>query len=268
VLLVALTPILVACPPSRGEFNELKSRVAQLERRQGGLDEQVATEMRRLENLRLLVEEATALLQRNGARLNAKLDGQESDLRVLTGKLEEAVHTVDRLVRDMLERRKEAEGLRQDLEALRTTLRDRAGIAELALPKDLPSDAKGMLAEADKRLKIDDVLTARAICRELIKRHGGTTEAHEARILLGDTYAAEKRFPDAIKEYQAVHDALQAKGEAPLGKALLHIGEALEAKKDCRKALDVYRYLAGTFRKLPEAKTAAERIKDAKKRCK
>jgi len=264
--LTCIAASLLGCP-TRGEFKDLEGRVNALERSQGRLDDQIATSVRRLENLHALVEEATALLQKNGARLNAKLDGLESDQRIAAGKIEELFHAMEGALKDLAERRKELEVVRLDLESLRSTLRDRAGIAELALPKDLPSDAPGLLAEARKRLKIDDVLTARAVCREIMKRHMSAPEAVEARLLLGDTYAAEKRWADAVKEYQAVHDAYAQKAEAPAGRALLRIAEAMEAKKECRKAVDVYRYLQTSFKKLAEAKEAGNRLKDMKKRC-
>ena len=246
----------------------LEGRIYKLERERAGLVADLQRERDRMHRLHDEIERSTGHLRNSGARITTTLDQQAMQLKRLHGELEVLGHRIagmsglsSRYGRDIF-------GLRGRVDRLIADLRDRAGIAILALPHDLPEQADDWVKLAQLRFDQGEVRVAEAIARECGKRFAATTQAGRCELIRARVYFEEHRFADAVTTLQAVHDALGGKAVAVVGDALLAISEVLEAEGKCADAINVLDYLRRDLGALPQSRTAKARRAVIKTRCK
>lgn len=266
---LALLPLcLVGCFATTAQVHSVESRVAALEKNNAGVMAEAAQEQKRLENLRAMVEESSEQLRQSAAKAGARLTDFDTVLSRLRGELEVLLRRLEALEKASGANQTAASELRASLNRLIADLRDRAGIAILALPADLPVDADGFARLADQRYAAGDVRVASAVAAECQKRFASSEAAGSCGLVLARIAVEEQRYADATRILQAVHDSLGGKPLPVVGQSLLEIAHVLELQGKCVRALEVLKYLKTEMHKLPQAKAAKDLIGTAPTRCK
>ena len=268
-LLVAALPLcLGGCIATAAQVQSVETRVAALEKTNAGVMVEAARETKRLENLGALVEESSEQLRQSAAKAGSRLQDFDTALNRLRGEVEVLVHRLELVEKASGTNQTAAAELRASLNRLIADLRDRAGIAILALPSDLPADADGFAKLAEQRQAAGDVRVAAAVANECQKRFGSTEAAGTCGLVLARIAVEEQRYADATRILQAVHDSLGGKPLPVVGQSLLEIAHVLELQGKCTRALEVLKYLKTEMAKLPQAKAAKDLTGTAPARCK
>lgn len=269
VIRATLAVTLLVTTPSCAVFrvSEIETRVIALEKGREALHQEIQRDRKRLERLRGEADESTSFLRKNGARISARLDDLDEGLRRTRGELEELAHRLGAVQGRSAKDQAAIEQLRGRVDRLIADLRDRAGIAILALPRELPEKAEEWPPLAQKSFDEGEIRTADAVARECRKRFTGTAIAGECGLLMAKIAFEEHRFGDAIDLYRSVHDALGGKAVPVVAKALLGISEVMEAQGKCKDAAEVLKYLRTLVKKGAEATEAKRRQDDQKARC-
>jgi|GEM_PF-2941862 len=265
---ISLAITLLAGCASRGDVAVLETRVSRLEKSRVSVLTRIKRDQHRLKRLLDEIEDSTSFLRESGAELTARLDRMEDKLRKARGELEVINHRMGVMARHTRSHREEIDALRGRIGRLIADLRDRAGIAILALPRDLPEKAADWVKLAQEHFEYGEVRVAEAIAKECGKRFAGSTTAGECLLIQGRVAFEEHRFSDALKILQSIHDGLNARAVPVVGKALLQIGGVLRAQGKCRQANEVLKYLRAEMPRLRQARTAKERMAEIKKSCK
>lgn len=268
LLLLGLLPALPGCIAMRKDVDGVAERVAQLERTQAGFLSGAERETKRLGNLAEEVEAQNAQVRESLARTTARLQEYERNNSKLRGELDEIARRLALVEQTGGGAAVQVAEVRQRLEQLIADLRDRAGIAILALPADLPPDGPGFASLAEAKLEAKEVRVAAAVASECQKRFEGTESAGRCGIVLGKIAMEEQRYADATRILQAVHDSLQGNPVPVVGQALIQIARVLELQGKCGNAQKVLKYITTDMPKLAEAKVAKDLIATADKRCK
>jgi len=266
--LLALSLALPGGIVTSGRMATLEGRVSKLEKERSALIADLQREQKRLRRLHDEIERSTGHLRHSGARITTRIDQLEQHLKQLRGELEVYGHRMGGVGRLSSRYGKDIDQLQRRISRLIADLRDRAGIAILALPKDLPEQADDWVKLAQLRFDQGEVRVAEAIAKECDKRFAGSMQAGECGLIRARVYFEEHRFDEAIKTLQAVHDAQGGKAVEVVGKSLLAIGQVLAAEGKCSDALNVLDYLRRDLAKLPQAKLARKRRNGVKKSCK
>jgi TolA-binding protein len=261
-------PGLSGCVAMRAQVDGVEGRVAQLERSQAGFLSNAERETQRLANLAAEVEAQNGQVRESLARTTARLQDFERQNAKLRGELEEAVRRLAVVEQTGGGASTQIAQVRAQLDRLIADLRDRAGIAILALPADLPADGPGFASLAEAKWAAKEVRVAAAVAAECQKRFEGTESAGRCGIVLGQIATEEQRYADATRILQGVHDSLDGKAVPVVGQALLDISRVLELQGRCGNAQKVLKYITTEMPKLPQAKTAKELLLTADKRCK
>ena len=267
----AALPLLLGlsgCIATTTDVDRVSQRVAELERVNSGVMAEAHAETKRLENLATSVEEATNQLRETLAKAGAKIAESDRNLQKLRGELEVIVHRLDALERIGSSGQASLTEVRGRLNQLIADLRDRAGIAVLALPSDLPTDAEGFVKASDKALVDGDVRLAAALAAECQKRYPATEAWGQCGLVVGRIATQEQRYVDALRLFQAVHDGLGGKPTPAVAQSLVEVAKILEAEGKCQKATQVWNYLGTEMAKLPQAKLVKAEVAAIGKRCK
>ncbi len=264
-LLLSVAP---GCLATSAQVTSLESRVVTLERAHTGFLLNAERETKRLQTLAGDVEQSNAALRESLARSGAKLADFDTKLQKTRGELEVVAHRLEVVEKTGGGAADQIAEVRRRLEQLIADLRDRAGIAILALPSDLPADADGFAKLADAKFAAGEVRTAVAVATECQKRFANTEAAGQCGIVLAKVAVQEQRYADATRTLQAVHDSLGGKAVPVVGAALLEIAHVLELQGRCANAQKVFKYLISDMPKLAATKTAKEQLASSATRCK
>ncbi len=264
LLLLALT----GCIATTTDVDRVSQRVAELERVNSSVMAEAGAETKRLQNLSSQVEDANNQLRETLAKAGAKIADSDRALQKLRGELEVIVHRLEALERIGTSGQQSLTEVRGRLNQLIADLRDRAGIAILALPTDLPTDSDGFVKASDKALADGDVRLAAALASECQKRYPGSEAWGQCGLVVGRIAAQEQRYVDALKQFQAVHDGLGGKPSVAVAQSLMEVAKILEIEGKCAKAVQVLTYLGTEMPKVPQAKLAKAESAAIAKRCK
>lgn len=266
-LLVVVASGLVSCATS-ARVTTLEGRIHKLERERAGLVADLERERQRLRRLHDEIERSTGHMRHSGARVTTTIDQLTRQLKEVRGEIEVFAHRIATMSGLSSRYGSDIDVLKRRIDRLIADLRDRAGIAILALPRELPEKADDWVTLAQLRFDQGEVRVAEAIARECAKRFAATVPAGRCGLIRARVYFEEHRFDDAVTTLQSVHDALGGKPLPVVADALLAIGEVLEAEGKCGDAMNVLDYLHRDLSKLPQARKAKARRKLVKQRCK
>ena len=268
VVAALATVIGPGCWASNGQVVAVENRVRQLEKSHAGFLVTADRETKRMQTLATQVEESHQQLRETLARSGAKLGEMESKLAKIRGELEVAAHRLETIEKIGGAAAGMVAEVRRRLDQLIADLRDRAGIAILALPADLPADAEGFAKLAEAKLASGDIRTAAAVSAECQKRFPNTETAGRCAFVHARVAIQEQRYDNATRILQGIHDMLNGKAVPVVGDALLEIAKILELQGRCANAQKVLKYLVADMAKLPAAKTAKETLSTSGTRCK
>ena len=256
------------CLATRAHVDRVEARVATLEKANSTVLADAARETKRLENLAASVEESSSQLREAAARSGARLQDFERAVQRLKGELEVVLRRLDAAEKLANSGGQGVTELRQKLNQLVADLRDRAGIAILALPPDVPSDGPGLARLAADRYGNGDIRVAAAIAAHCKKLYPRTEPGAACTLLLGRIAAEEHRWTDATGHFEEVHNWLADRKHVYVGEALIEIAKLLEAQGECQKAAGALKYLVSDFGKLPHSKLAKDMVTSQPQRCK
>lgn len=235
-------------------FRDLEDRVAVIEKRQAELDEEQRRDQDRMERLHQDLQAATEALRAATANQGADVEGVKGEVARLRGTDEEMNYRLSRL--------------QEDMELVKKTLEEKLGMVVVRLPPGAGNDPESWFKAGKTALDRGDTRTARGLFQRILDQNPDHARAPEAQYFMGETYFRDGMLPQAIREYQRVHDRYRTVKDAPVGAALLRISECLLKRGECAKARDVLKYLVDLNRRSAEAQEAQKRLKGLPKDCK
>lgn len=203
-------------------------------------------------------------VRKQQADLQATLDGAKVDLQAMTGKVDEATMLARKPADDL--------GLlREDLERRLAAVEDRMaklekGVEEvqkkLAEPPPAPPVAKtpeGQYQQALDTFKAGKFAEAREQFTAFIKQNPGHELAANARYWVGETYYSEKKYEQAILEFQDVIKKHPTTAKVPA--AMLKQGLSFFALGDDKNAKYILKKITTDYPLADEATAAAAKLK-------
>src|SRR5256885_1945544 len=144
----------------------------------------------------------------------------------------------------------EGEQMRKDIADLRTELKKEVDTAGMERDK--------LAAEQGQTQK------SRELFEEFLQKFPKDELAPNAQYWLGESYYAEKKWNDAIVEFQKV--LKDHKGSEKVPDALVKIGMCFQAQGDCQNAMLFYEEVQQSHKSSASAKTARERAGECRKK--
>ena len=191
--------------------------------------------------------------RKSGADLSVDLEKAQNDVAALHGQIEVLQHRLDALEKLSQDQQKALEAANQFV-ARQQKEADKA---------EHPTDRMGIYTLARQKLDAGQVPRARELLQDFLARFPKDELAPNAQYWLGETYYAEKRWNDAIVEFQKV--LKEFKGSDKVPDALLKIGMAFQAQGDCQNATLFFEEVMQGHRGAPAAKAAREKAAECRK---
>jgi TolA-binding protein len=225
-----------------------------LEKEKKDLAEQQKQERERMEQLHKTIVEATEVLRKSGANMGADIEELKVAQKKFKGTGEEIAFAIAKL--------------KEEIEIIKKYLEDKTGFTYLPILKDLPADKDALYRLGEEKYKENDMLTARVIFGRFLDTSSADEKAPHAQYYIAETYFKEGKYSSAIKEYQKVYDKYKEVKGAPVEKALMRISDCLLLTKECKKSVEILKFLSENFKKSPESAKAKEALKKLQKDCK
>ncbi|QSQ24445.1 tetratricopeptide repeat protein [Pyxidicoccus parkwayensis] len=229
---------------------ELKEAREQLAATLPKIDEKVAEVTKALESL-------DTASRRKDADIGIQFQKTVEDLSQLRGQVETYLHKITELETAIAEQDKKLLAL-QGTEAVKE-----AEAKKKAEELQRPTDKKEFLTLAQEKAKAGEVLVARQLYTEFLKKWAKDPLVADAHYGLGETYYAEQRCREALFEYGKVVQEYPKSAAAP--DAYLRSSDCfskLKMKDESRIALEE---LVKDYPKSAAAKTAKERLAELDK---
>lgn len=261
LLAAALCLVAAGCVTTASEGEAMRADIARL-RADLKTEKEAAQEERdriRTEQAAKLKEMQDALdalnrsARKSGADLSVDLEKAQNDLAQIRGTLEVMQHRLDAIEQANLDRDKKLEAAAQWQQAKQKE-QEKA---------EHPSDKQGVYTLAKKKLDEGNTARARELLTDFLARFHQDELAPNAQYWLGETYYAEKRFNEAIVEFQKVLKEWKTSEKLP--DALLKIGMSFQALDSCEKALLFFDDVIATHRTSSAAKVAREKAAECRK---
>ena len=191
--------------------------------------------------------------RKSGADLAVDLEKAQNDVTALRGQIEVLQHRIEAL-----------EKLSQDQQKALETANQVVAQRQKELDKaEHPADRMGIYTLARQKLEANQLARARELLQDFLARYPKDELAPNAQYWLGETWYAEKKWNDAIVEFQKV--LKEYKGSDKVPDALLKIGMSFRAQGDCQNATLFFEEVIQGHRTSPAAKTAREKVAECRK---
>ena len=245
------------------DMDEMKTRMFKMEKEIGGMrseakegiDKTIKDFQKEMENLR-----------KGSADLQATLDSSKVDMQVLSGKVDDVRLLAQKPSEDLAL-------LKEDTDRRLTAMEDRLSKLDKNLEELQKAAAETKTKEMEQSpdvlyqrgldtLKGGDTEKAREYFTkfiELFPKHDLTANAH---YWLGETYYHEKKYDQAILEFQEVIKNYPDKEKVPA--AMLKQAMAFKELGDAKSARYVYKKLIEDSPQTDEARIAKEKLKELK----
>jgi len=197
------------------------------------------------------LDQLSRAARKSGADLAVDVEKNQNDLAALRGQLEVIQHKLDALEKASAEHQKSLEGVNQF-------------VAQQKKEQERPTDRGALYNLARQKLDQGQPAKARELFADFLNRYPKDELAANAQYWLGETYYADKKWNDAIVEFQKVIKDYKGSEKAP--DALLKIGMSFQAQGDCQNALLFFDEVAQAHKGAPAAKTAHDRAAECRKR--
>jgi len=190
--------------------------------------------------------------RKTGADLAVDLEKAQGEVATLKGQIEVFLHKMEGFEKGLAERDKKLD----DVHAWKLA-RDKAMQAA-----EHPTEKGAIYKLALQKIDAGDTARARELLTGFLSKFGSDPFAPNAQYWLGETYYAERRFNDAIVEFQKVLKDWKKSEKTP--DALLKIGMSFQAQNDCKNAVLFFDEVVAAHRNSTAAKTAKERLKECR----
>jgi tol-pal system protein YbgF len=256
LLLVAL--VSTACVTTAQEGEQMRQDIAVL---RADLKKEVETSsadrqklasdyQQRAKALQDALDQLSRAARKSGADLAVDVEKAQNDVAALRGQLEVIQHRLDALEKTSQEQQKALEAANQF-------------IAQRQKELERPTDRGALYNLARQRLDQGQTAKARELFQDFLNRFPKDELAANAQYWLGETYYAEKKWNDAIVEFQKVLKEHPGSDKVP--DALLKIGMSFQAQGDCKNALLFFDEVGQAHKSTPAAKTAHDRAAECRK---
>jgi tol-pal system protein YbgF len=232
----------------RSDVEELKSRIFKAEKE---TKEGVEKNLKGLQN-------DMETVRKGAAELQATVENVKVDMQVVSGKLDDISLAAKKPGDDLLL-------LKEDVNRRFTSLEERLAKLEKGLddPKKTadatPENTDAIYQKGLDAYKGGDFQKARDIFARFIEQFPTHGMVANARYWLGETYYSEKKYDQAILEFQEVIKNFPGKEKVPA--ALLKQGMAFRELGDAKSARYLYLKLLDDYPASDEAKAAKEKLK-------
>jgi tol-pal system protein YbgF len=189
--------------------------------------------------------------RKSGADLGVDLEKAQNDLSAVHGQLEVLQHRLDAMEKSQTDQQKASEAAA-------------AAAAQQKKEAEHPTDKLAIYNLGRQKLEAGQTQRARELFTDFLARFPKDELASNAQYWLGETYYAERKWNDAIGEFQKV--LKDYKGSEKVSDSLLKIGMSFQAQNDCKSALLFFEELQQGHRSASAAKSAKEHIAECKKK--
>ena len=251
-----------ACVTTAQEGEQMRQDIAALradlkkevdtatQERQKLADEQT----QRSKKLQEALDALSRAARKSGADLAVDLEKAQNDVSALRGQIEVLQHRLDVIEKTQADAQKQLEAVNQFAAQQKKAL-------EAA---EHPTDRAAIYALARQKLDQGQTQRARELFQDFLQRFPKDELAPNAQYWLGETYYADKKWNEAIVEFQKVLKEHRSSEKVP--DALLKIGMSFQAQGDCTNALLFYEEVLQSHKSSPSAKVAHEKAGECRKK--
>ncbi|RUM88139.1 MAG: tol-pal system protein YbgF [Thermodesulfatator sp.] len=239
VTLLILLMLGVAGCVSDQQFQGLALRVSALEAQQAAAEKTCREEAQRstaLEKRLAALEKQVAALSEKRAELLSEIENLQAEIARLKGLYEELSY----------QQKQDREAFSEfQAEVLKRLPPGGKALGAPQIPQEKPLPEKELYRKALAALKKKDYEKARRLWRRYLELYPKGKYAANAHYWIGETYYAERRYEEAILEYQKVIDGFPGSYKVPAallkqGLAFLHLGDTAAARILFKKILSKY----------------------------
>ena len=248
----ALVGLVLAGCVTTGQGDKMAADIAQQRQRLDVMEVRDRDINQKVGQLRVVLDEATALLGRNSADLGARMAKNENDIAAMTGKIEEAKYLVGELQKQVNLNTTKVAALEQNQQR----------IVDRVAPT-MPEDKEALWKEAQRRLSEGQRDDARRFLRSFIQRFPDDPRAPQGQLQVGASFVQELKHSNAVAEFSNLIQRFSRAPEVP--EAMWLLGEAYVAMKYCTDAKAIFLDLSKRYPKSPRAPQVKERLRDIQK---
>jgi len=206
-------------------------------------------------------------LRKNQAEYQASMEAVRVDMQVLAGKVDDVSIQAKKPMDDIALVKEDAERnlrlLKDQLEKMEKEIQDlRKQLAEKPKPAPEAETAQSLYQKSLDAFRGGDVAKAKQGFTSFLERYPENELAVNARYWIGETYFQEKKYEQAILEFQELINRYP--GREKTAAALLKQGMAFTEIGDTKSARFVYRKIMEEFPVSDEAAKAKDKRKDLK----
>ena len=250
-----------ACVTTAQEGEQMRTDIAALRAELKQQKEAAAAEHERLvaetaaknKQLQDALDALNRAARKSGADLSVDLEKAQNDVTALRGQAEVLQHRLDAVEKAQADQQKSVEEANKFMTQRQKEL-ERA---------EHPTERLPIYNLAQAKLQAGNAARARELLTEFLAKFPRDELAGNAQYWLGETFYAEKKWNDAIIEFQKVQK--EHKGSEKVPDALVKIGMSFEAQGDCENALLFFDEVAQSHKGTPAAKLAKEHAAGCKK---
>ncbi len=240
----------------RSDVDELKTRIFKTEKEMVDLRSETREGVEK--NLKGLQSDME-IVRKGAADLQATIESIKVDMQVAAGKLDDAALLAKKPADDLA-------FLKEDMGRRFTSIEERMAKLEKGLDEQkkaaeaTPDNPDLLYQKGLDTFRRGDIQKARELLTrfiELFPLHGMVANAH---YWLGETYYSEKKYDQAVLEFQEVIKKFPGKEKVPA--AMLKQGMAFKELGDAKSARYIYKKLGEDFPASDEARVAREKLKE------
>ena len=253
--------VCAACVTTKRQGEEMRADIESLRAELKHQQETAAAERQKLAEedaarakaLQSALDQLGRAARKSGADLAVDLEKAQNDIAALRGTLEVIQHRLDAIEKTQADHQK-------SLDAVNQFVAQRQKDLEKA---EHPTDRMGIYSLARQKLDLGQIPRARELLQDFLARYPKDELAPNAQYWLGETYYSEKRWNDAIVEFQKVLKDHKSSDKVP--DALLKIGMSFQAQGDCKNAELFFDEVVQSHHSSSAAKLAKEKAAECRK---
>jgi len=264
LLLCSASFIMVGCAP-QAQIDMLDRNVSGLQVETHRIDQEVEALKRQMSQLQGQAEGGG---RRSLARLNARIDGLESELMRLSGLVEQLKYNQEREESELAQLKAEiqttvdkvgktAQLVQRPGQEASTEVVETEKEVRHEPPK--PQEPQDLYKEGLKLFKMKKYQDAKAAFREFIKEHPNSPMVANAHFWIGECEYKQSRYEEAILEYNKVISKFPKSNKVP--DALLKQAFAFARLGDRQSARILLKRLIKNYPRTPQAKAAKRQLK-------
>src|SRR3954465_10266421 len=175
------------------QLDEARNMSTANQQKASELSKQMDDQLRRLKQV---VDEATKVVTRNSADVGLTVQKLQTDLAQVTGRIDDLQHAQDALTKQFQDYRAASDTKLEQLVNASTTAKN----------PPMPETPDALYSEGEKRLQAMQWQGAGRLLEGFVNRYPQDPRAARAQFNIGEAYAGEKRYANAIGAYTKVVD--------------------------------------------------------------